>query len=338
MSEIRIKSLEFRKEREKGWLELESLLDRVEKSGIKAMTFKELSRLPVLYRGALSSLSVARAISLDRNLLDYLESLASRAYICVYGVRRGLGEAFVAFLARRFPREFRAHRWLLLLSAVILLLGSTVGFLMTERDPDNYYRLVPSGMTQGRSPTSTAEELQEVLFSEVPVEGGLNLFASFLFSHNAQIGILCFALGFAAGVPVFYLLFTNGQVLGAIGALYHGHSLGAEFWGWVLPHGITELGAVVICGGAGLIVARALILPGRRGRLYALSRAGRQAGILVMGAVAMLFVAAGIEGYFRQLVTDTGVRWAVALGTVLLWSTYFTFAGRGEPGKKARNG
>lgn len=330
MTRLRIKSLEFRREREAAWVELEALLDQAEKSGLRGMSFRELRRLPLLYRGALSSLSVARAISLDRNLLEYLESLTGRAYICVYGIKSGLGAVFASFLARRFPAEVRAHRGLLLIAAGILVLGALTGFLMTHRNPDAFYQLVPGNLNQGRSPTSTTEELHGILFQRTSVEFGLNYFASFLFSHNAQIALLCFALGFAAGVPVFYLLFSNGQIMGAMAALYHRHGLGTDFWGWILPHGITELTAVVISGGAGLILARALILPGRRSRLEALARGGRSAGILALGAVGMLFLAAGIEGYFRQLVMNTPARFLVAAATAVLWGFYFVRVG-GEP-------
>ncbi len=329
MSELRLRSLEFRRDREASWRELEELLEEAQRHGVRKLSFRQLSRLPVLYRAALSSLSVARAISLDRNLIEYLEALTGRAYIAVYGMRRPLTTAFVTFLAGRFPRELRAHSGLLALTAAIFLLGGITGFVMTSRDVDAYYQLVPAELAQERSPTSSAEELRSVLFKHQPVEHGLNVFASFLFSHNAQIGILCFGLGFAVGLPVFYLVFTNGLVLGALAALHHQRGLGVAFWGWVLPHGVTELTAVIICGAAGLVIARALVMPGPHGRLHGLATAGRRAGILVLGAVAMFFVAAAFEGYFRQLVLDTGARLAVAAVLAGFWIVYFSRAGRG---------
>ncbi len=161
----------------------------------------------------------------------------------------------------------------------------------------------------------------------------LNLFASFLFTHNSQVGILSFFLGFLMGLPVFYLMFTNGQMLGALACLYHQHSLSLEFWGWILPHGVTELGALVLCGGAGLALGRAMVFPGRFSRLENLAMAGRQAGVVVLGAVIMLALAALLEGFFRQMVNDTGVRYSVAISTAILWTLFFTRVGR-----EAKNG
>ena len=78
-SEHSLKSVEFRRERQPAWRELEEILDLVDKKGLKALSEEQLYRLPTLYRGAVSSLSVARAISLDRALIGYLDNLAARA-------------------------------------------------------------------------------------------------------------------------------------------------------------------------------------------------------------------------------------------------------------------
>ena len=133
---------------------------------MRALTPAELARLPVLYRAALSSLSVARAISLDRNVLDYLESLCGRAYLAVYGTRRHLREALGDFFARRFPRAVRAHAPHVALAAALLLLGAVTGFALTARDPERFYAFVDPAYAQGRGPTSSTESLREVLYAE----------------------------------------------------------------------------------------------------------------------------------------------------------------------------
>src|SRR4051812_4683861 len=128
MPALKLKSVEFRREREASWAELERLVGIVEKRSVRALSAAELARLPVLYRATLSSLSVARAISLDRNLLDYLESLTGRAYFCVYGAKRHLREALAEFFLDRFPAAVRHIRGHIALSALLLVLGGVVGF------------------------------------------------------------------------------------------------------------------------------------------------------------------------------------------------------------------
>ena len=77
----------FRAEREADWIAFDLLLTKLEKRGAKALTSDELLQLPILYRATLSSLSIARATSLDKALLDHLEALSIRGYFLVYGVR-----------------------------------------------------------------------------------------------------------------------------------------------------------------------------------------------------------------------------------------------------------
>jgi uncharacterized membrane protein SpoIIM required for sporulation len=216
-------------------------------------------------------------------------------------------------------------------SFLLLGLGVLVGYRMTLADPERYSSFV-GGMAQGRSPASSPKELREILYGGG--QGPLSVFATYLFTHNAKIGMLCFAVGFLAGVPVIYLLFSNGLSLGAMAALYESRGLGGEFWAWVLPHGVTELSAVCLCGAAGMAIGTALVFPGRHTRLRNLALRGREVAVLAMGAVVMFLVAGLIEGVFRQLVQDVAVRWSLAAVTLVFWSWYFLAVGRGNAGEK----
>jgi len=323
-----VKSVDFRRGREETWSDLESLVARIEAGGLGSLGPEEISRLPLLYRSTLSSLSVARAVSLDRSLLDYLESLAGRAYVATYGAKQHPLAAAGQFLGRRFPAVLR-QRWReLLLAAAVLVLGAATGFVQCTRDPGRFYAFVDEGYAQGRGPSSTTEELREVLYTPKTPVDFLGAFAMFLFTHNARIGMLAFATGFAGGIPTFLLLFGNGVVLGAFAGLYGGRGLGPEFWAWLLPHGVTELLAVIVCGAGGLVIGKALLFPGRLRRLESLARQGREAGALVMGAVVMFFLAGLVEGVFRQVVHDPAARLVFATFSALGWAVYVWRAGR----------
>ena len=329
MPDFDLKSAQFRREREAAWRELEGLLARLEKGGLEVLTADELHRLPVLYRSAVSSLSVATAISLDKNLLDYLTALVGRAYIAVYGAKRRVGEAIEDFFLHRFPWAVRRYFLFVLAAYALLGLGVLTGYRLTLADPERYYSLVDEGMAQGRNPAASTKELREILYSGG--KGPLGLFATYLFTHNAKIGMVCFAVGFVAGVPVIYLLFTNGLILGAMAALYQTRGLGAEFWAWILPHGLTELSAVCLCGAGGMAIGASLLFPGRHTRIRNLALQGREVSLLALGSVAMFLVAGLIEGVFRQVVQDVAVRWSLATLTLVFWSWYFLAVGRRAP-------
>jgi len=324
-----LRSYAFRSEREPHWLELEELVERVSKKGVSVLSASELARLPVLYRSALSSLSVARSISLDKNLVEYLESLCARSYLCVYGNKRHLREALSSFFVISLPRAVRELKWPLLISAGCMLLGLITAYLLVSQDSDFFYTFVPNEYAGGRTPAASTEFLRSALYDNDHDASHLSEFAGFLFSHNARIGMMAFALGFVFGIPVIYLMFTNGLTLGAFLALYGDRDLGLELWAWLLPHGVTELFAVILCGAGGLALANALVFPGRHRRLQNLAIGGRVAGTAVLGAVIMLFIAGLIEGVFRQTVTSVPWRWAVVAATSTFWLYYFVWVGRG---------
>lgn len=311
---FRLRSLAFRREREKGWRELEGILDEAGARGTAGLAAERVARLSRLYRAALSSLGVARAISLDRGLLAYLEGLALRAHLCVYGTKRGSGAALLDFLARGFPRAVRAHALEVLVSAAVFLLGIAAAFALTSADMERYDAFVAPELAQGRDPGASTESLRAVLYGggRRPEGDELSFFAAHLFTHNTKVGVLCFALGFAAGVPTLYLLFTNGLILGAMAALYHDRGLSLAFWGWILPHGVPELSAIVLCGAAGLSLGRGVVFPGRHARADEIALRGRASGPLILGTVALFLWAGLVEGFFRQLVHASVLRYAVA--------------------------
>lgn len=323
------RSLVFRREREASWAALEVVVDRAERDGVRALDPQSLIRLPSLYRDALSSLAVARSISLDLNLLEYLETLVDRAYLCVYGTRRGAGEALATFFLERFPQTFRRFGRPILLASALLILSTAAGFALTVADEARFLSFVSPEVSEGRGPDASTEDLRKILYSEREGDhGALSFFASYLFTHNAKIGMTCFGLGVFAGLPVFFLLLSNGLLLGAMAGLYQHRGLGLDFWAWVLPHGITELGSIALCGGAGLALAQAFLFPSERRRLDSVARCGREGAVLVLGAVSCLFVAACIEGVFRQLVHSIPIRLAVASLTLVAWASYFGYFGR----------
>jgi len=323
-----LRSVEFRREREATWRELEALLAEADRRGLRRLSAEQLARLPHLYRAALSSLSVARSISLDRALTEYLENLVGRAYLVVYGTREPLRGQLAAFFAWQLPAAVRSAKWHVLIASAVVLAGAVAAFQLTSSDLDHYYTFV-GGMADGRTPASSTAELRAGLYDD---GGGaaelLALFAAKLFSHNARIALLAFSLGFLAGLPTLLLLVYNGLTLGGFAALYHARGLGVDLWGWLLPHGVTELLAAILCGAAGLLLAHGLVFPGARTRLDSLRERGRAASAIVLGAVLMLLVAGLLEGLFRQLVTSVPVRYGVASATAAWWSFYFGFVGR----------
>ncbi|WP_374528354.1 stage II sporulation protein M [Novosphingobium sp.] len=324
-----LRSDRFRQEREGDWQRLEAIVTRMEKGRLRKISDEDLLQLPVLYRTVASSLSVARETSLDAGTRAYLESLVQRAWFLVYGPRTTLMGWLGRFFGGEWSRAVRAIWPELLVALALMVAGTVVGWQLCAQNPDWFYALVPGQFADARVPGASAEVLKKTLFGQTEAEG-LSIFAASLFSHNAGIAILCFALGFAFGVPPLMLLVQNTATLGAMLWLYHGQGLTYDFVGWLSIHGTTELFAILLSGGAGLHVGRSMAFPGEQSVMDAAAAAGQRAAVVMAGVVLMLVVAGMLEGFGRQLVDETSGRYIIGYGMLALWLAYF-FAFRRTP-------
>ncbi len=322
MAALQLKSAKFRQEREIDWRRLDGLLEKVEARGARSLTDEQLLAIPVLYRSALSSLSVARATSLDQSLIEYLEGLCARAYFLVYGTRPWLGQRMAHYFTTGWSKAVKAIWKETLASFLIILFSIVIGYLLVSQNPEVYSSFVSPEQAQGRDPTATYKTLRETIYGGGPANE-LGVFAASLFQNNAQVALFCFALGFAFCVPTAMLLIYNGASTGAMLAVFAAKGLGWQFAGWLMIHGVTEFYAIILAGGAGFRIGLAVAFPGDRTRLESASEAGRACGGVIAGVVLMLLIAGIIEGFGRQLITSDVIRYVIGIGSGLLWLAYF---------------
>ncbi len=317
----------FRTEREADWARLEELLDKLEAKSPRRLSDTDLIDLPRLYRATLSSLSIARATSLDASLVGYLEALSTRAYFALYSAREPWGRQVKAFFTTHWPRAVRAIGWELLLSTALLLLSAVAAYHLVRTDPAWYSAMISPELANGRDMNATAATLRESLYGK-PGEAPLEIFATSLFTHNSQVSILAFALGFLFAIPTIILAVQNGAMGGAMFAAFVPHGLGWGLFAWLMIHGTTEIAAIALASAAGIHIGRAVAFPGDRSRMAAAAEAGQRGAIVMIGVILMLLIAGLLEGFARQLVNYDSARLAIGGGMLALWILYFSFGGR----------
>jgi uncharacterized membrane protein SpoIIM required for sporulation len=311
----------FRAAHAADWERLDEMLTRIEKGSLGRLSDDDLLALPGLYRTTLSSLSVARDTSLDRALVGYLEQLSTRAYFQIYGVRTSPWRQLGRFFARDWPEAVQGL-WKETLAAVFLTVASAaVAWLLVAKDPSWFYGIIPQALANGRDPTASVEALRGTLYERH--QDFLGTFATFLFTHNAQIAIFAFALGFAFAVPTVLLLIYNGLSVGAFLEVFAAKGLGWSALGWICIHGTTEIFAICLAGAAGMRIGLAIAFPGRLARTEAVVRAGRSAALVMAGTVIMLAVAGLLEGVGRQTVLDDMSRYAIGVSMLVGWCLFF---------------
>ena len=323
MAELTLKSEAFRRQREPDWKKLEDLVGRVERGSVKSLSDKELIELPGLYRAALSSLSVARATSLDQGVVSYLESLSARSYFVLYGTRTSVMERLGGFFARDWPLAVRSIWKETVASLLISVVAALTAYVLVSNNPEWFYSFMPDSLASGRTPAADTEFLRDGLYDGGEDAEGLSAFATMLFSHNSRVAIFAFALGFAFCVPTAVLMAYNGVIIGAFYALYIDRGLGFEVTGWLMIHGTTELFAIILAGAGGFKIGWAIAFPGEKSRGDAAADAGKTAATVIGGVVIMLFIAGLIEGFLRQLITSDLLRYTIAGTMLFLWCLYF---------------
>lgn len=288
----------FMRQRAPVWEELEKLLVRVDQQGLKSLDIAEARTFGRLYRTVSSDLVRARTELVDASIVDYLNDLVARSYAHIYAGSGRKGRRILRFYTRDFPRLFRREIRAIALATSILLAGGALGATFTAIDPESLGVLIPD-QHQAWTPQERVARDEET--------GGMTdghsaaAFSSFLFTHNIKVTFLVFALGITFGVGTVAVLFYNGVPLGALAMQYHLHGQGLFFWAWILPHGIPELTVVFIAGGAGLVLARGILVPGRLRRRDAIVKEARTAAKLVVGGMPLLVLAGLIEGTISQM-------------------------------------
>jgi uncharacterized membrane protein SpoIIM required for sporulation len=300
----------FIEERTPAWTQLEQLLRRVENGGLSSLDLADARDLSKLYRAVSSDLIRARTEQVNASVVDYLNDVVARCYAVIHGATARGDRRILAFFAHGFPRLFRAEWRVVALSAAILLSGAAVGAVFVAADPHSLGALIPDTHQQ-LTPGERVGREESGQRRAAPDQAAA--FSGWLFTHNIQVSFMVFALGITFGLGTVAMLFYNGVPLGALAMQYHQSGLGTFFWAWILPHGIAELTEVCIAGGAGLILARGLWLPGRRRRRDALVAEARRAAALVLGGMPILVLAGVIEGTISQVHEPT-LPYAAKLG------------------------
>lgn len=308
------------------WARLDALLTRIETRSVRVLSDDDLLALPLLYRSALSSLSVARETSLDRALVAYLEQLCARAYFQIYGVSDSAWRDLGRFFTQGWPAAVASLWRETLVMAFLTVAGTLAAYALVRSDPSWFFGIIPEAMAGGRDPGASAATLRDTIYTTQ--QDGLGVFASFLFGHNAQIAIFAFALGFAFVVPTALLVLYNGLTLGAMIAVFADKGLGPNFLAWLAIHGTTEMFAIMIAGAAGMRIGTAIAFPGAQERMVAVVAAGRTAAIAIAGVVLMLAVAAILEGVGRQVVTSDLSRLTIGGAMLAAWCVYYYGVGR----------
>lgn len=308
----------------KAWQELEVLLAKAKGGrGLSRMRPEEISRMDALYRRTAVHLAQVSTRTQDRQLIRYLNDLTAAAHAIIYlPPKRSVFRNALGYLALGFSRAVVRNWRFMAISALLMGLGGLAGYLVALADPVATYAILPA--SEERHVGADPALLQKYLVSgRDAVQGEKFIFSSQLFDNNFRVSLLAASSGALACVPTIFIMLFNGMLVGVMSAAYHDAGLAWEWWAWILPHGVTELSAIILSGGVGLMLGWAIIAPGWQSRGARLRAVGREAAGIFVGVGVMLIFAAIVESFLRQSNLSNPTRHVFAAGTWIFWFMYF---------------
>lgn len=307
-------TIEFRRANEASWRTLESsLTGRRQRFGGGS----ELAQFAVLYRKVAADLSYAQTYFPGEEVTRYLNDLVATAHNRFYRQRDSRLSAVWRFYTGGFPALFRQLGVYIGLSTFVTLAAALFGYLTVLSAPLQAYQLLPASFLNQLDPTMTG-----------PRAMNAPILSSVIMTHNILVTLQAFVLGITLGILTLYVLWQNGLIIGVLAALFQTHGNSSLFWSLIVPHGVTELMAIFIGGGAGLYFAHRILAPGSHRRMTSIIVGLRDAVQLMLGTVPMFIIAGTIEGFVTPSALPQGVKFGVAVVSALAWLWYFGWVGR----------
>jgi uncharacterized membrane protein SpoIIM required for sporulation len=311
------------------WVELERALDKLETETRSRMTLEQVRRFHLLYERTAADLARLTTFAAEPETRRYLESLVARGYAEIHEIRaRRRRLAPLKWFFQTLPQTFRRHVHAFYVSVAITLAGCAFGGLAIGLDPASKPVLMPFPHLLQDPAQRVAEEESA---TEDRLAGHKTTFSAFLMTHNTRVSIFTLALGMTWGVGTVLMLLSNGIMLGAVSVDYVRAGQAKFLLGWLLPHGVIEIPAILIAGQAGLVLALALIGWGKRVPLRARLRAISPDLVTLIFGVGVLLVWAGfVEGFLSQYhepVMPYSIKIAFGLVELVLLSLYLAKSG-----------
>ena len=311
------------------WTALEQFLKRLDDNPGTALPFEEAQRLYYLYQRTSSALGRVGAMASEPELRGYLEWLVSRAYAEIHESRGKKRFRPWEWFSVTLPQTFRRRRRAFGLTVLLTLGGVLFGVLALAIDPDAKSILLPFGHGEMTPKERVAREHED---AGRHLEGHKATFSAELMKHNTSVAFMAMGLGMGWGVGTVVLLFYNGVILGGVAFDYVTGGETTFLLGWLLPHGVIEIPAILVAGQAGLLLAHALIGWGsRKTRRERLREIAPDVVTLICGAALFLVWAGIVEAFFSQYhepLVPYGVKISFGLVELAALAFYLSQAGR----------
>lgn len=229
---------------------------------------------------------------------QYLNGLASKIYLGIYKNKREESSRILRFWKTELPLTVRKYHRELLYSFLLFTAFAVMAAFSAAQDQsfvrgvlgNNYVEMTEDNIARG-DPFGVYKDKEKFeMFFTIAL-------------NNVKVSFMVFVGGFLLSIGTVWMLFENGMMLGSFQTFFFLKDMGWQSVLVVWVHGTLEISAIIIAGGAGLIVGNSILFPGTHKRLQSLKRGAKDGLKLMIGLVPVFIVAAFLEGFITRYST-----------------------------------
>ncbi|TAJ14632.1 stage II sporulation protein M [Marinilabiliaceae bacterium JC017] len=268
-------------------------------------------------------LSYARTFYAQSHTLTYLNGLTMRTHQEIYRNKRENGNRIIHLFKEEIPLVMHENRKYFLFSLVFFLLSVLLGVVSSLTD-DSFVRLILGDAYVNM----TLDNIEKG--DPMAVYGQMSELPMFLTIalNNIRVSFILFLFGLATPIGTLFGLFRNGIMVGAFQTFFYQKNLLGISSMAIMIHGTLELSAIVIAGGAGIILGKSILFPGSYPRKTTFMKGVKDGSKVMLGLVPIFTVAGFLEGFVTRAYgsMSTGVNiFIIAVSLVFIVWYFFIY-------------
>ncbi len=300
----------FVRQNEKKWKAFEEKI-----ADVTQVPADELTKM---YVHLTEDLAYARSKYPHSKLQEHLSNLVLKLHTHIYRNKPVKSNRFIQFWIKEFPTELGKAYPQMGYALTIMLLGVFIGWLSSVYD-DTFSRMVLGDEYVDMTLINIRKGDPMAVYSSM-TEGSM---FSMITTNNIRVAFLAFVAGILFSVGTGLILLQNGVMLGTFHHLFFSQGIFDETILTIWIHGTIEISAIIIAGGAGLVMGNGLLFPGTYPRLYAFQNAAKSGLKIVIGLIPFFVIAGFFESFLtRHTEWPLAIKLLIILASLALMLTY----------------
>jgi uncharacterized membrane protein SpoIIM required for sporulation len=259
-------------------------------------------------------LAYAKTFYPNGKVTKFINTRAAAIYLGIYKNRKEENNRLVTFWKYDLPLTMRKHHGTMLFAFLLFAVFFAVGFFLAKQDESIVRQVLGDGYVD-----LTQDNIDKGNPFGIYQSGNAVLTWLGIMVNNIIVSLQYFVKGILVGIPTVISLIGEAIRIGAFEQFFFSRGLGLQSILTVFIHGTLEITAIIIAGGAGIVLGKSILFPGTVKRIDSVRTAAKDGVKIVIGLLPVFIVAAFFEGMVTRHYT---MHWIFS-GSILLASAGF---------------